>query len=72
VDDYRVLNLTWFKPPPPSQGKCVILNFWYMSLHIVKLWCSWYLRKLTVSYRKYISSSLFGIETFVVCIMLMF
>jgi hypothetical protein len=27
VDDYRVLNLTWFKPPPPSQGKCVILNF---------------------------------------------
>jgi hypothetical protein len=75
VDDYRVLNLTWFKPPPPSQGKCGILNFWYMSLQIMKLWCSWYLRKLTLSwllYRKYIASSLLCIETFIMCIMLVF
>ncbi|KAJ1425647.1 putative proline-rich receptor-like protein kinase PERK3 [Sesbania bispinosa] len=30
VGDYKVLNITWFKPPPPSQGKSILLNmFWY-------------------------------------------
>lgn len=27
MGDYRVLNLTWFKPPPPSKGKYRHQNF---------------------------------------------
>jgi hypothetical protein len=25
VGDYKLLNMTWFKPPPPSQGNFIII-----------------------------------------------
>ena len=40
VGDYKVLNITWFKPPPPSPGKSRPLYFLNMSLLIVMLWCA--------------------------------
>lgn len=37
VGDYRLLNLTWFKPPPPSQGMYRHQNFWNMFQLIVSV-----------------------------------
>lgn len=33
VGDYKLLNMTWFKPPPPSQGNSFLfIYYYYLSL----------------------------------------
>lgn len=31
VGDYKLLNITWFKPPPPSQGTYVVTPTFFLS-----------------------------------------
>lgn len=61
VSDYKLLNLTWYEPPAPSEGKIFLWSFMFSMLYFSQLHFAFAVERILNKYRFCLVVSLFGV-----------